>query len=394
MKRSSTMRGLSVGGLCLGLLAAVGCESGPAYVVDQLALNRVGWDTLTVAVQFSQRRLFGRAEPLQPRTLSVYLFNAAYDTLYTGDGGTIPIADAALGDRERLMVEVCGAFDGGSVCEQHGVTASPKRLRVEHDIQYPEDAAFERGSYDLRFVLERQTYEADTWELLGPPDRISGYLLAYVGDQNDEAVKVPFSHRKGRFILKGRPHYDDFQYHLKSTLMDAPQAPVHFEVYAELNGQSALRLASVEKRVRKKTDEERYLEVRHFAEQAAERVFEALDVDYLGRWARTYIGEWTFQPPTNTYQVEVEIIWRRGRFVFERSYELEGVLEVEENGANARFLRRDANGRARRRWESRIRGSQLSLGTLTPYVPKEENLSEEQTSGEEARDAGTASELH
>ena len=394
MKRSSTMRGLSVGSWCLGLLAAVGCESGPAYVIDQLALNRVGWDTLTVAVQFSQRRSFGRSEPLQARALSVYLFNAAYDTLYSGDGAAIPIADATLGDRERLMVEVCGAFDGGSVCEQQSVTASPKRLRLEHEIQYPQDAAFERGSYDLRFVVERQTYEADAWEPLGPPDRISGYLLAYVGDQDKEAVKVPFSRRKGQFVLKGRPHYDDFQYHLKSTLMDAPEAPVHFEVYAGFNGQSALRLASVEKSVRIKTDEERFLEVRHFVEQAAEQIFEALDVDHRERWARAYIDEWTFQPPTSTYQIEVEIVWRRGRFVFERSYELEGVLEVEEDGANVRFIYRGANGRAGRRWSSRVRGNQLSLGTLTPYVSEEEQVSEEETPGREAHDARTSSELH
>ena len=394
MERSSTIRGLSVGWLCLGLLTAVGCESGPSYVVDQLALNRVGWDTLTVAVQFSQRRVFGRSEPLQPRTLNVYLFNAAYDTLYTGDGRSVPIADAVLGDRERLMVEVCGTFDAVSVCEQQGVTASPKRLRLEHDIKYPEDAAFERGSYDLRFVVERQGYEMDTWEPLGPPDHVSGYLLAYVGDQNEEAVKVPFSRRQGRFALKGRPHYNDFRYHLRSMLMDAPEAAVHFDVYAGLNGQSALHLASVEKRVRQKTDEERFLEVRHFVEQAAEKIFEVLDVDHRERWSRAYIDEWTFQPLTHTYQIALEIIWRRGRLVFERSYELEGVLEVAENGADAQFIRQDANGRAARRWNSRIRGNQLSLGTLDPYVPEEEHLSEEETRRGEPRDGETASELH
>ena len=392
MKHSFTMRGLSVGWLCLGLLVAVGCESGPSYVVDQLALNRVGWDTLNVTVQFSQRQVFGRSKPLQPRWQSVFLFNAAYDTLYAGEGGVIPIADAALGDRERLMVEVCGTFDAGTVCEQQGVTASPKRLRLEHDIEYPEDTAYERGSFDLRFVVERQGYETETWQAVGPPDRVHGYLLAYVGDRDDEAVKVPFSRRRGRFVLKGRPHYEDFQFHLKSSLMDAPETPVYFDVYAGLEGQSALHLASVEKRVRVKTEEERALEVRHFVEQAAEQIFEALDVDYRDHRARAYIDEWTFQALTNTYQIELEIIWRRGRFVFGRNYELEGVLEMQENGANARFSRGRANDRAARRWRSRIRGNQLSLGTLAPYVSEEKNLSEEGP-GEELREAGTASEL-
>ncbi|MCH8960042.1 MAG: hypothetical protein IH820_01610 [Bacteroidetes bacterium] len=387
MERSSTMRGLSVGWLCLGLLVAVGCEGEPTYVVDYLVLNHTGWDTLTVEVAFSRRRPLRRSEPLQPRALSVYLFNAAYDTLYAGDGRSIPIADATLGDRERLMVEVCGTFDAVSVCEQQGVTASPKRLRLEHDIHFPEDAAFERGSYDLRFVVERQAYETGAWESLGRPDRVHGYLLAYVGDQNEEAVKVPFSRRQGRFILKGRPHYNDFQYHLKSMLMDAPEAPVRFDVYAGLNGQPALRLASVEKRVQKKTEEERILEVHHFAEEAVEQIFEALEVDHRERWSRAYIDQWTFQALTNTYRIALEIVWRRGRFAFGKFYELEGVLEVEENGANARFIRRDANDRAARRWGSRIRGNQLSLGMLAPYVPDEENLTgEEVASGEDGFD--------
>ncbi len=379
MECSSTMRGLSVGWLCLGLLVAVGCEGEPTYVVDYLVLNHTGWDTLTVEVAFSRRRPLRRSEPLQPRALSVYLFNAAYDTLYAGDGRAVPIADATLGDRERLMVEVCGTFDVVSVCEQQGVTASPKRLRLDHDIRFPEDTAFERGSYDLHFVVERQDYETGIWEPLGQPDRVQGYLLAYVGDQNQEAVKVPFSRRRGRFSLKGRPHYDDFEYHLKSMLMDAPEAPVRFDVYAELNGQPALRLASVEKRVQTKTEEERILEVRHFAEQAAEQILDRLDMDHRDRWVRAYVDEWIFQPLTKTYLIELEIVWRRGRLVFERTYELEGVLEVGENGANARFLFQDANGRAARRWASRVRGDRLSLGTLAPYVLDQENLTEEET---------------
>ena len=179
------------------------------------------------------------------------------------------------------------------------------------------------------------------------------------------------------------PHYDDFQYHLKSMLMDAPEVPVRFDVYAGLNGQSALHLASVEKRVQKKTEEERILEVHHFAEEAAEQIFEALEVDHRERWSRVYTDEWTFQALTNTYLISLEIVWRRGRLVFERFYELEGVLEVEENGTNARFIRRDANGRAARRWGSRIRGNQLLLGTLAPYLPDQENLTGEEVASED-----------
>jgi len=370
------MQRLFVWGWFLVLFAVAGCGQEPTYMVSRLAFDRQGWDTLSVDVAFSRTSRWGASQPLETKEVDVYLFNAAYDTLYAGDGRVVPIKDRDLGDRERLMVEVCGRFATMSACEQQTLSASPKRLQLDHDITFPEDAAFERGSYALRFVAERQGYGTEDWEPLGTPREVEGYLMAYVGDHQG-AVKLPFSRNQGRFTLKDQPHYDDFQYYLKSMLMDQEEAPVFFDVYAGFAGQTALRLASVEKRVRKKTNEERQLEIRHFVDQAIGRLLERLDVSERDRPARVNIDTWTSNALTSTYLINVEVAWGRDRFILGGRYELVGRIEVEESGANARFVRQDANNRARRLWVEVLGGDTFRLGDLSSYVPGEEGAGRE-----------------
>ena len=360
--------------MALVLFAAVGCGQEPDYTFRHLEFKRYGWDSLSVDAQFSERLLFGRTRPIEAQAVAVYLFNAGYDTLYAGDGRLVPIDDRALGDRERLMLEVCGRFEAVTVCEQEAVTASPKRLQVEHDIEYPDGGAYERGRYQLRFVLERQGQD-EAWERLARPDRVHGYLRVYVGDQEAEAVEVPFSGRQGRFNLQGKPHYEDFHYHLTSTLLDTVEAPVHFDIYAGLEGQPVSNVASVEKKVRGRTDEERAREVEYFVEQATEAILDALDMGSIDDFERPDSTEWVYNRLTDTYRATVEVFWRTRRrrpFSRERSYGFEGVLEVEANGANARFLRRAATDRTLRRWALTIGDATVSLGTLTPYIHEEE----------------------
>ncbi len=358
----------------LGVLAAVGCGQGPEYAFDQLELKRHGWDSLTVEAQFSERLAFGRTRPFEPQAVAVYLFNADYDTLYAGDGRLVPIADRHLGDRERLMLEVCGRFETMTVCEQEAVTASPKRLHVEPDIDYPDAGAYERGRYELRFAVERQDDDG-TWERLGRAKGVHGYLRVFVGSQDQEAVEVPLSGHRGRFNLQGRPHFDDFQYHLTSTLMDEKTAPVHFEVFAGLEGEPAAHVASVEKQVRVKTDEERALEVEYFAEQAIEAILEALEIDEIDWLEKPDSTDWFFNQLTNTYRIKVEIAWQtRGEFFRRRrSYELDGLLEMDAGGTNARFVRQAANSRTARRWAATLSSPTLSLGALERYIHDEEN---------------------
>ncbi|MFQ5570526.1 MAG: hypothetical protein ACE5G0_12665 [Rhodothermales bacterium] len=385
-----TMKSLFFWGILLLLSVAVGCRAD--YEVSRLAVQRVGWDTLTVEVTFGKRVLLGDQPSIRPHALTVYLFSAAYDTLYADTSRVIPVPDTGLGDRERLMVEVCGAFETLTVCEQEAVYASPKRLRVIHDLSYPEDQAFERGSYDLQFVFERQNYDTEAWERIEQPGRVRGYLLAYVGEEEEQAVKVPFTRRRGRFSLKGRPHYKDFQYNLESMFVDQREAQVYFDVYAGVGGVLEHRLVSIEKRLRHKSPEERILEVQYFAEQAVTQILDALDVEPRRRWARAYINEWDFQPLTRTYRIELDIVWRARRGFFSRGYELNGVLDVKEDGTDSRFLRRHSNERAARLWRVRVPDDALTLGTLEPYVhSREEDLTTEGASGAR-RDRGLAVE--
>ncbi len=369
-----TIRNLSLFWIALGGLAVVGCQQGPEYAFEQLDLQRYGWDSLSVAAQFNEQLLLGRTRPIEPQEVVVYLFNASYDTLYAGDGRLVPIADRELGNRERLMLEVCGRFAVMTVCEQEAVTASPKRLRVDHDIDYPEGWAFQRGRYELDFTAERQTNDS-TWERLGPAKGVEGHLRAYVGDEAQEAIKIPFTSRRGRFNLEGKPHFNDFHYHLTSALMDSETAAVHFDIYAGLAGWPVEQVASVMKSVREKTEEERAQEVAYFVDQATEALLVALDLPEMDWFDSPDSTAWTFNTLTDTYRVKMELAWgRRGRlFRRHRAYQLGGVLEVEAQGTNARFTRQTTNERTARYWAFTIGEPTLPLGTLEPYPYEEDD---------------------
>jgi len=337
------------------VLLGIGCQSEPQYVVRTLDVQHQGWDTLTVEVDFGQRTLLGGSQSVEPEAINLYLFNAAYDTLATDTSLVVSVDDKALGNEERLMLEVCGTFPNARLCEQAALTASPKRFSIEHDIDFPRDLAYERGSYDFHFVVERQVFADTTWEWLGPRSKVEGYLLAYVGDQQGEPVKVPFSRTSGRFDMARLDHFDDFKYGLRWRLRKEREAQVHFDVYAGFAGQPSVRLASIEKQVRVKTREERELDVRYFAEQAAEQILDRLGLHDEDVSARAYIDDWTINELTYTYQIQLEIEWRSEGFFFGREYDVEGILEVLEDGTDARFSINDANHRARDRWRDRAR---------------------------------------
>ena len=353
------------------LLLGMGCSSEPQYIVRTLDVQHQSWDTLTVDVDFGQRTLLGNSQSIEPEAINLYLFNAAYDTLATDTSLVLTVDDKVLGNEERLMVEVCGTFPDARLCEQAALTASPKRFRMEHDIDFPRDLAYERGSYDFRFVVERQVFADTTWERLGPLDKVEGYLLAYVGDQKGEPVKVPFSRTSGRFDMASLDHFDDFKYGLRWRLREAREAQVHFDVYAGFAGQPSVRLASIEKQVRMKTQEERELDVRYFAEQATTQILDRLGLNDEDVSARAYIDDWTINELTYTYQIQLEIEWRSEGFFFGRGYDVEGVLEVLEDGSDARFSIHDANHRARDRWRDDIGLRSLALGSLDLYEAPE-----------------------
>lgn len=357
--------------ICLVLLVlGSGCGQ-QAYVVEQFEVTRSGWDTLQVDVSFAQQSVFGGPKSGDPTSLAVYLFNAAYDTLYASNTLTVPLEDHNLGDREGLMVEVCGTFSSMTVCEQTAIDASPKRIRLEHEIEFPEDTEYEKGRYDLSFVVERQIYDSEDWERIRPRSRVTGYLLAYVGDTSEGAIKVPFSRPSGKFNLTRYEHYKDFQYHLKSQFLDAREANVYFDVYTVLNGQPPFRLASIEKHYRQKTHDEHVVDVWFFTEQTAQRILEWLGVKERDRNARAYIDNWDYNRLTKSYEIETEIEWRTGGRLLGRRYHITGILNVKEDGTGAKFQFKYGSRHAGRYWRSRIGQEVLILEPLDPYQPDE-----------------------
>ena len=365
-----------LGGWVVGLAllaAAAGCGGPPAPASASMTLDRLGWDTLAVEVRFEGKGFLGTRRAVAAADTAVYLFDAAYDTLYAGDGRRIPVPDAGLGDREPLLVEVCGTFEAARLCEQQKLAASPKRLVLDHDIAYPDAGTFERGRYALRVVAERQAFEGTGWERLGPVPAFDGYLLAYVDEHAEEAVRVPLGSAEGRFDLSRHEGYDDFAFHLRSRLLDEEAANVHIDVYAGFEGQPPVRLASVEKQLRDKTPPERRREAYHFAEEAARQLLDRLDADEDAD-AFVFLDDWTFRPLTRTYTISFDVAWRHDRGFLHRSrrYRFTGTLDVREDGREASFRITDANRRAEDRWDDHHGRRTFRLRDLDPYVPDED----------------------
>ncbi|GIV58975.1 MAG: hypothetical protein KatS3mg043_0064 [Rhodothermaceae bacterium] len=335
-QRTSVLRAIGLG-MILGLAA---CNGRPAYVVSRFEPVQASWDTLRVSLAFGVRGPFGRLRPAVPDTTTIYVFDAGFDTLYAGSDPVIPIPDAELGHAERLLVEACGDFGRWRVCEQHALRASPKRVRVRHEIAFPEDEAYQEGSYAFDFVVERQRFGAEEWEQINRRAPVDGFLTAYVASGDPVPVRIPFTRNRGRFNLARSERYRDFRYALQSQLFEGREAAVRFDIYARLMGGEA-PVASVEKRIVKKSEDERMAEVGHFVEQAAGEVLARLGLDATRRRVYAFVESWTYDPARRRYTVEVSIQWRRGWL---RGWdELEGRLVVREDGSEAVF---EPHGRA------------------------------------------------
>lgn len=361
--------------LGVGLLLSAGCGAARTeYGVAALRIDRSGWDAVTVSLALEKRGAIGHAERVTPDTTFVHVFSAAYDTLYAGAAGTIFLDDAALGDREALLVEACAVLAGRAVCEQGTAYASPKRLQVADVISFPADEAFRQGRYDLRFVVERQRFETAGWERIEPARAPSGYLLAYVaGAPAAAAVRIPFSEPHGRFDLARHRGYEDFKYYLESSLFDRDEAAVSFDVYASLGG-AAQRVAGASAVVARLTEEERRARVRAFAEQAATQLVERLGGFIGARGAVAYIDDWSYNRAADAYAVQMEVQWA-GAFSSRERYALQGLLEVNGATQEARFRRTGGNGRAARRWQRHADGEAMPLDALKA-LPTSEPLPE------------------
>lgn len=380
-RRATTRAGyLAAGYLSLvAVLLSSGCRLGPSYEVARLDVMRVGWDTLQVALAF-ERHQVGRTETASPESLAVYAFDAAYDTLYAGADLRFAVPDRRLGDGERVMVEVCGLFDADRVCEQRGVLASPKRIRAEHELTYPDDEAFAKGAYTLRLTVERQRAAAAgagaaAWEDI-TAERMPARLVGYVESQPADQVSVPISRPEGRFDLSTAAGYQAFKFLLDSRMLAEQETTVRFEIYAPL-GRDEVKVASVPKQIRTKSTDERAADVSAFVEQAAEQLVERLGISWEGDDVTVYVNDWSFNKLDRTYAVEVEMTWAQRRLFRTLRYQLAGVLSVSERGETASFEVGRSNRRAENRWEDRSERQEVPLQPLLPAEDWQEAQADE-----------------
>lgn len=346
------------------LIALAACGGRTEYLISELDLNRASWDTVQVDVSFAKRTAIGGRTMIQPDSVVVMLFDAAYDSIYVGPPGAIPVPDKRLGDRERVTLEACGIIRARQVCVQDVVRSSPKRIDLDADIEYPTGSDLTKGRYTFSFAVERQQLHEDTWESIDAED-VSGYMQVWVDDEEareEGQLRVPFERRRGSFDLSTRPNYRDFRFYLDSQMLDEDTAHVHFAVFAGL-GETINQLATVRKEVFWKSEDEREEDVRYFVRETAERLVEELGSFLGGRRAVAYVDDWEFDEQRQLYVVEVEVQWE-GTLFDRGDYEIEGILEVREDGSNALFELIDANRRGERRWRRRADDRTMRLGEL------------------------------
>ncbi len=360
---------LSAAALTAVWLLLLGCGARTEYLASSLDIDREGWDSVQVDVAYASRMVIGGGASMEADSTVVTLFNARYDTLYSGAPGIVPIQDAELGDEERLMVEACGMVKRRQICVQESLRTSPKRVSVVDEIFYPRAGDPDEGSYELAFQVERRDFHGNGWESIDGRD-VSGRLLAWVDDPEAKTrgiVTIPFSRPNGRFNLSSHPNYKNFKYYLDSELLDNESARVTFEVHAGLDG-VPFHLASTTKEVKRKTEDDREREVRFFAEQATEKIIDELDLDHQRGAVIAYVEDWRFDSADRHYVIEIEIEWEGRRF--DRGHHrIEGAVEVGEDGSDAIFQIESGNRRAARKWRSRMDSYTLQLGGLDVHLP-------------------------
>ncbi|MDZ4702121.1 MAG: hypothetical protein SH809_20590 [Rhodothermales bacterium] len=356
-----TLGGFILGALVLALLPGRG--PGHDYVMAELRVVPTGWDSIRIEPVFARRSALGRDQPITPDSLTVYMLDAAYDTLYAGADLVLALPDADLGNNERILIDVCGRFRSYIVCEQASVLASPKRVHVEPDFIYPLEQDVQRGEYELPFIVERQVFgDEQAWEVIQPTRALRGYVKAFVEGRASEPVQVDFTRATGRFDLARDANYRDFKFALDSELRSRQSATIRFDVFVALRGIDAA-VASLTRNVRVKTQEERQAEVGRLAEFAADRIIEIIDPFVDERRSVAYIDTWQFNAIRGMYTAEMEVNWSSTTFVRSR-YSLRGRLDIAEDGSSAAFVLTDGDRNGRRRWESRVNGDRLDLGAI------------------------------
>lgn len=348
----------------LVLLVVGGCGARTEFAASELRVDRANWDTVHVAVSFVQRGVVGGDVAVEPEEVFVTVFDQNYETLYAGGPGVIALPDHRLGDRERLVVEACGTIRARQICLQEMLRSSPKRVEVEEEIRYPSGFSFTEGSYRFTFTVHRERFGGGGWERIDE-EGVKGYLLAWVeGREAREkgAVMIPFTTAHGTFDLGRFANYPNFEFYLESRLLDERSARVHFEIHAGLKD-SPTHLTTATRNVRRILEDERAAQIRYFVEQATDRIIGELGSLLRGRNPVAEVHDWSYNRRSRSYRISLRLEWEemvadRGR------YELEGVLDVREDGSSAVFRADSGNEGAMQRWSRRTGGGALRIGGL------------------------------
>jgi hypothetical protein len=377
--RRQALRSLSV---VLGIVVLVmaGCGSADRFAVENLEVERDGWDTLDVAARFTKEGPMGGASAVVPDLISVTLFDEAYDTLYTGPLGRFAVFDENLGNEERLLLEVCGYLGRHMTCEQESLSASPKRARSEYEVTFPQDSTngYERAFIESRVLLERQIHGEDGWERFEPTGRREVFVETWVDRSPETKMRLPVSRRGQRFILPRYAGYRDFRYAIQSSMLDVDSATVHFDLFVRLS-RDALPVDTRQIVLRQKSSTEREAEMEALVERAGGQVLDALEGFFGIRRAYVFINDWSYTSLDRLYRAEFELHWQAGlRGAWS---DLTGEMQVRSDGELGTFTLIRASERAEERWNQRIGQTVIELDHLYPeqqiLPPEEDDLDED-----------------
>lgn len=362
--RWQTPCGLAVGCLFL-ILVSAGCGSADRFAVEELSVERAGWDTLDVAARFTKSGRMGGVSTVVPDLVSVTLFDEVYDTLFTGPLGRFPVFDENLGNEERLLLEVCGYLGRHMTCQQESLSASPKRARADYDVTFPQDSTngYERAFIESRVLLERRIHGEEGWERFEPSGRREVFVETWVDRSPEAKMRLPVSRREQRFILPRFAGYRDFRYAIQSSMLDVDSAAVHFDLFVRLS-RDALPVESRQIVLRQKSSTEREAEMESLVERAGGQVLDVVEGFFGIRRAYVFINDWSYTSLDRLYRAEFELHWQAG---LRGSWsDLTGEMQVRSDGELGTFTLIRASERAEERWEQRIGKPVLELEHLYP----------------------------
>ena len=348
-------------GLVLVCVLATGCSSGPDFHVSSVDLYRTSWDTLSVILSFEESDFFGKRTAVAPESTWISVFDARYDTLYSGVGANIPIPDIELGDQEEILIEGCGMLGSRRACEQKSLFASPKRMDAQSSVSFPENDAYDRGTYRFDYELLRKNFNGETWSRIRPIRQPETFLKAYVYGFSGDAVTIPVRRSRNRFNIARVEKYRDFRYNINSGMMDTDSAQVHFELYALLSDEPVITSADTVV-VRARSQQERLDDLALLVELAGGDILTRLGGFYGLRKAYVFINEWSYQALTKMYTAEIELHWQSG---FQSEwYDMIGMLLIKSDGTRGQLDWVQGSRSAERKWFSQINGSTVRFDSL------------------------------